>query len=112
MRNVSEVTSPLTSLLPRTKWCWKPTSWLTYAATAASANVADTFSSSSADAREAGDASDAANPFSTSSMATPTAIFPDDIHAETSNVGKWIKFCGEGGIDDCRPLIPFYEAAN
>ena len=41
--------------------------------------------------------------FGTSSTA-PKTVFPDDIHSETSNVGEWIEFCGEGGIHDCRPL--------
>ena len=39
-------------------------------------------------------------------------VLPDDIQAETSNVGEWLEFCGEGGIDDCRTLIPYYEAAD
>ena len=39
-------------------------------------------------------------------------VLPDDIQAETSNVGEWLEVCGEGGIDDCRTLIPYYEAAD
>ena len=39
-------------------------------------------------------------------------VLPDDLQAETSNVGEWIEFCGEGGIDDCRTFIPYYEAAD
>ena len=39
-------------------------------------------------------------------------VVPDELQTETSNIDYWLEFCGNGGIENCEALIPFYEAAN